>query len=150
MYVAEQGTQHGNFKPMNCQSFVREEDIKVGRRLKIAQLHTWHIQKEGTRMHNPVYPISATSCQGNKIWHYDNWEHLRIQRDKKRAAGTQRSKSQSGNWRNLSLLQRFGLQQYRELFSPDPNQPTYYDLIQRLHAQLLDPSRHPTFSSMSH
>jgi hypothetical protein len=75
---------------------------------------------------------------------------LRIQRDKKRTAGTQRSKSQSVKWRNLALLQRFGLQQYRELFSPDPNLPTYYDLIQRLHAQLLDPSRHPTFSSMSH
>jgi hypothetical protein len=95
MYVAEQGTQHGNFKPMNCQSFVREEDIKVGRRLKIAQLHTWHIQKEGTRMHNPVYPISATSCQGNKIWHYDNWEHLRIQRETRR--GQQVHKDQSHN-----------------------------------------------------
>jgi hypothetical protein len=45
MYVAEQGTQHGNFKPMNCQSFVREEDIKVGRRLKIAQLQLGTFRK---------------------------------------------------------------------------------------------------------
>jgi len=33
MYVAEQGTQHGDSKPMNCQSFVRE-DIKVRRRFE--------------------------------------------------------------------------------------------------------------------
>jgi hypothetical protein len=44
MYVAKQGTQHGDSKPMNCRSFVRE-DINVGRRLKIAWLHTLHIEK---------------------------------------------------------------------------------------------------------
>jgi hypothetical protein len=78
----------------------------------------------GTRMHNPAYPISTATCQGNKI---NTWEHLKIHRDKKRAESTQWSKSPSANWRKLALLQWFGLQQYRELFSPDPNLSTYYD-----------------------
>jgi hypothetical protein len=45
MYIAKQGTQHGDSNPMNCQSFVREGFIKVGGRLKIAWLRTLHIEK---------------------------------------------------------------------------------------------------------
>jgi hypothetical protein len=70
MYVAKQGTQHGDSKPMNCQSFVRE-DIKVGRRLKIAWLCTLHIEKwepgctiQLTQF--PLPPVKATkSTPGN-------------------------------------------------------------------------------------
>jgi hypothetical protein len=70
MYIAKQGTQHGDSKPMNCQSFVRE-DIKVGRRLKIAWLRTLHVEKwepgctiQLTQF--PLPPVKATkSTPGN-------------------------------------------------------------------------------------
>ncbi len=74
MYVAEQGTQHGDSKPMNCQSFVRE-DIKVRRRLKIAWLCTLHIEKRepGCSIQLtqfPLPPVKATKSTPGNIWGY--------------------------------------------------------------------------------
>jgi hypothetical protein len=103
---------------MNCQSFVREEDIKIGRRLKIAQLHTWHIQKEGTRMHNPVYPISATSCQGNKIWGL--WQLGTFEDTERQEEGSRYTKIKVTIWqlKKLSFITKIWASAIQRAFLP--------------------------------